>query len=230
MTNQLTIVIPCKNEKEVIITCLDKIIDLGYKIIIADSSDDEITTKLLKDYKLKYPKKIKIVSGGLPSVARNNGFKYVKSEYVLFLDSDVFVEDCKLISTCLRKIIGGNYDLLTTKFRTVEKKYDYIYKIFDIIQKWSSKSKPFALGGFMLFRSEKFIELGGFSENVIIAEDYRLSMKINPNKFHITNKFVYTTSRRFENKGIFYMIKLMLSCWINRNNDKFFEKDHNYWK
>jgi len=121
MADQLTIVIPCKNEKKVIINCLEKIIDCGYKIIIADSSDDEITKKLLTEFKSNHPKKIKIISGGLPSIARNNGFKYVESEYVLFLDSDVFIEDNKLINTALRKIVGGNYDLLTTKFRTIEK-------------------------------------------------------------------------------------------------------------
>jgi hypothetical protein len=101
---------------------------------------------------------------------------------------------------------------------------------FDIIQKITSKSKPFALGGFMMFKSDKFRELGGFNEKDKVAEDYRLSMKINPKKFVIMNQYVYTTSRRFKNKGIFYMIKLMLNCWINRNNDNFFQKDHNYWK
>ena len=119
---------------------------------------------------------------------------------------------------------------MTLKFRTTTKQYDYIYKIFDIVQKVSSKFKPFALGGFMLFRSEKFKELGGFNEEDKIAEDYRISMKISPNKFKIVNRVVYTTPRRFKNKGLFYMVKLMLSCWINRNNDDFFKKDYNYWK
>lgn len=230
MNSQLTIVIPCKNEGEIIVNCIEKIIDCNHKIIISDSSDDGITDGLIEDLRKKYPRKIKVVNGGLPSFARNNGFDHVKTEFVLFLDSDIFINNCYIITKCLKIIIGGEYDLLTVKFRTTTKKYDYVYKIFDVIQKLSSKFKPFALGGFMLFRSKKFKELGGFNEEDKIAEDYRLSMKISPNKFHIVDEIVYTTPRRFKNKGLFYMVKLMLSCWINRNNDGFFKKDYNYWK
>jgi hypothetical protein len=45
----------------------------------------------------------------------------------------------------------------------------------------------------------------------------------------MANKIVYTTSRRFKNKGLFYMVKMMIKSWFNRNNDEFFTKEHNYW-
>ena len=51
----------------------------------------------------------------------------------------------------------------------------------------------------------------------------------NPNKFYVEDKIVYTTSRRFKNKGLFYMVKMMIKSWFNRNNDEFFTKEHNYW-
>ena len=53
--------------------------------------------------------------------------------------------------------------------------------------------------------------------------------KIKPNKFYVADKIVYTTSRRFKNKGLFYMVKMMIKSWFNRNNDEFFTKEHNYW-
>jgi hypothetical protein len=102
--------------------------------------------------------------------------------------------------------------------------------MFNIIQWISSKTKPFAVGGFMLFKTETFKKLGGFNEEDKIAEDYHLSSKIKPKKFKIINRYVYTPSRRFENKGVWYMVKLAWSSWVNRNNDNWFKSDYNYWQ
>ena len=97
-------------------------------------------------------------------------------------------------------------------------------------QKYLTKfSTPFAVGGFMLFNLETFNSLGGFNPDDKFGEDYHLSSKIKPNKFYVADKIVYTTSRRFKNKGLFYMVKMMIKSWFNRNNDEFFTKEHNYW-
>jgi len=82
----------------------------------------------------------------------------------------------------------------------------------------------------MLFKIEIFNKLKGFNEEDKIAEDYHLSSKIKPNCFKITNDFVYTSSRRFSKKGIWYMIKLAWKSWLNVDNNEFFKQDYNYWK
>ena len=81
----------------------------------------------------------------------------------------------------------------------------------------------------MLFNSHKFQLLGGFDENIRIAEDYQLSKKIKPNKFGKINNIVYTPPRRFENKGVLYMLKLMIGSFFNHKNKNWFTKDKNYW-
>lgn len=232
MKDKLTIVIPCKNEKYTLIETIDLIRHQsrieGVKIIIADNSTDN-TISLLEFYNQFAKLNIEIVKGGLPAIARNNGAKLVKTPYVLFLDADTYIEQSDLISKCLDICINRNYDLVTCKFKT-DKKYDFAYRIFDIFQWYSSKTKPFALGGFMLFKKETFNALGGFNEEDKIAEDYHLSSKIKPKRFKITNNFVYTPSRRFSKKGIWYMIVLAWKSWLNRNNDDFFKQDFNYWE
>jgi hypothetical protein len=82
----------------------------------------------------------------------------------------------------------------------------------------------------MLFKTETFKKLGGFNEWDKIAEDYHLSSKVNPKKFKILNKYVYTPARRFDKKGFWYMVVLAWKSWLNRNNDEFFKNDYNYWK
>jgi glycosyltransferase involved in cell wall biosynthesis len=232
MHKQITIVIPCKNEKSILVEALYYLknqnnID-GVKIIIADDSTDNTLT--LVEFFNQFAKlNIEYIKGGLPAIARNNGAKRATTPYILFLDSDTYIYDNKLINSCLDFCINGNYDLLTCKF-TTDKKYNWVYRIFDIFQWYSSITKPFALGGFMLFKTETFNKLGGFNEEDKIAEDYHISSKIKPKRFKITNHFVYTPSRRFSKKGIWYMIKLAWASWLNRNNDDFFKQDYNYWK
>jgi glycosyltransferase involved in cell wall biosynthesis len=232
MNKQLTIVIPCKNEEKGIIEVLKLIYKqhLDCQVIIADSSNDEGTILLLKKYQAASPMITRIVEGGLPSVARNNGARYVKTPYVLFLDADIYLQEPNMISKCLTIAIGGDYDLVTCKFKTLGGTYDYIFQIFNIIQQISSRFTPFAVGGFMLFKTETFRSLGGFDEEAKIAEDYLLSSKIKPKKFKVINKVAYTTGRRFEKKSVWYMVRIMLASWWNRNNRKWFTSDHNYWK
>jgi len=229
--SQLTIVIPCKNEGVNILKVLRLLIkqNLDCQIIVADCSTDD-TLNILHNYKLHSPQLIKIIGGGLPAVARNKGAKLVKTPYVLFLDADIYLRDYKLISKCLETAISGDYDLVTCKFKTIERKWDWIYRKFDFIQWISSKTKPFAIGGFMLFKTETFNTLGGFNEEEKIAEDYHLSQKIRPQKFKIVNCYAHTTARRFIKNGYWYMVKLAWNSWLNRNNDEWFKHDYNYWK
>jgi glycosyltransferase involved in cell wall biosynthesis len=228
MNQQLTIVIPCKNEGKGIIDVLKLILSqINCRIIIADSSTEESSILLLNEYLSSY-KNIEIIEGGLPAIARNNGAKLTTTPYILFLDADIYPEP-DTIKNCIKSTIRYNYDLVTCRFKT-DKGYNWLYRIFDIFQWYSSKTKPFALGGFMLFKTETFNKLEGFNEEDKIAEDYHLSSKIKPNRFKITNDFVYTSSRRFSKKGVWYMIVLAWKSWLNKNNDEFFKQDFNYWK
>ena len=232
MKELLSIVIPCKNEKTILVESLDCLKDQDnidtVKIIIADDSTDN-TLSLVTFFNQFAKLNIEYIKGGLPAIARNNGAKIITTPYVLFLNADTYIYDNNLINKCLDICINGKYDLVTCKFKT-DKKYNWVYRMFDIFQWYSSITKPFALGGFMLFKTDTFNKLGGFNEEDKIAEDYHLSSKIKPKSFKIANYFVYTPSRRFSKKGIWYMIKLAWMSWLNRNNDAFFKKDYNYWK
>jgi glycosyltransferase involved in cell wall biosynthesis len=228
----LTIVIPCKNESKTIDTTLTLLnfqenID-NVKVIVSDSSDDGTTYQLESRNQDKF--NLKIIEGGLPAKARNNGAWMVKTPYVLFMDSDMFLLDPTLLTDTIKEMRLYNLDLLTTKVRTTNGKYNYVFKTFDLIQKISKRISPFCLGGFMLFDLDTFDKLGGFDEQAQVSEDYLLSKQIKPKKFKILNRTIFTLPRRFDNKGIFYMLKLMVKSYINRNNKEFFLKNNTYWK
>jgi glycosyltransferase involved in cell wall biosynthesis len=228
----LTIVIPCKNESKTIDSTLSLLnfqdnID-NVKVIISDSSTDETTYQLESRTNDKFD--LKIIEGGLPAKARNNGARYVKTPYVLFMDSDMYLLDPTLLTTVTTMMLQGGIDLLTTKIRTTNGKYNYVFRTFDFIQKISKFISPFCLGGFMLFKTNTFNELKGFDEEAKVAEDYLLSKQIKPKRFKILNTTVFTPPRRFDNKGVMYMLKLMIKSFLNRNNKQFFSDDNTYWK
>jgi len=236
MKDLLTIVIPCKNEKNIILKTLDLLnyqTDIfSVKVIVCDISDDTITNKLLQDREQNKTDlfNLTIIPGGLPSVARNNGFKLVTTPYVLFLDADIFLLEPAILLSSIIEMRMDNLDLSTAKFRSDNGKYNYVYKTFDVIQSLSKWITPFCLGGFMLVRSETFRELGGFDEEIKVAEDYHLSKQIKSTKFKRLNHVIFTPPRRFEAKGVGYMIKLMIGSFFNHRNKKWFTEDKNYWK
>ncbi len=231
----LTIVIPCKNEKDIIQKTLDLLnyqSDIkGVQVIVCDDSDDQITKENLEKRSNSKTDQfyLRVTVGGLPGVARNRGFENVNTPYVLFMDSDVYLLDPKTIKRSILKILQKNLDLVTTKFRSDNGKFNYIYKTFDLLQTLSKWSTPFCLGGYMLIKSDTFRQLDGFDEEVKVAEDYYFSKQIKPKKFSRINNVVFTPPRRFENKGLKYMIKLFFGSFFNHNNKSYFTKDKNYW-
>ena len=234
----VTIVIPCKNEKDIILKTLDLLnyqVDIhNVKVVVCDASND-VVTKLNLLGRLEYEHNsdmfdLHLMDGGLPAIARNNGFKVVTTPYVLFMDADVFLLDPKVLIRSVIKIKKYNLDLVTTKFRSDNGKFNYVYKVFDLIQALSKWSTPFCLGGYMLVRSDTFKSIGGFDEEIKVAEDYMFSKQIKPKKFGRINNIVYTPPRRFENKGVMYMLRLMLSSFFNNKNKEYFTNDKDYWK
>ena len=229
MKELLTIVIPCKNEKSNIYECVGFIARQlecnGIKVIIADTSDEKNSLDLLyytqRDF--KYSLNIEVIKGGFPAKARLEGSKLVSTPYILFLDADIMLQNKSILGECL----AYNTDLVTVPFQT-EKGFNWIFRLFDIQQQLSNLlGTPFAIGGFQLWKTEAYWKTGGYDETHLFAEDYWVSQKAESMKIHKT-KGVWTSARRFKNKGFFYMFILSIKCYINRNNTSFFQKHHDY--
>ena len=226
----LTVVIPTKNESELIdITLghLNKQHNInGTKVVICDCSDDN-TLEIINSGKYKNLD-IVITDGGLPSVARNNGAKLCNTPYVLFMDADMFLVDTNNLNDVINYMVKSKKHLLTCKFRC-RGKYSFIFPIFEFFRDITIWSAPCAIGGFMLFDISEFNKVGGFVNDDKFAEDFHLSMKISPDKFHVSKHKIYTTDRRFKKKGLLYMMKMSFLSYFNKSNPEFFKNDHNYW-
>ena len=92
----ISIIVPIYNVASYISQCLDSLINQTYKnleiICVNDGSTDE-TPDILAQYQKK-DSRIRIITienGGL-SDARNTGHKYVTGQYIMYVDSDDWVE------------------------------------------------------------------------------------------------------------------------------------------
>jgi glycosyltransferase involved in cell wall biosynthesis len=235
---KLTIVIPSYNEQDYIentIASLVKQIGIkGTKVIISDNHSTDKTRELVSILSESYKDilKIEIIDGGNVSQGRNNGAKMVNTDYILFIDSDVMFFNNNVINDTLNEMIEKKLDLITCRTKSYGKDFrtKLIFKIFNPINKITSKKNPFAIGTYFMTKTDKFYEYGMFDESLNHSEDYLLSNKYNPKKFKISKHYVGQDDRRFKKMGYIGMVKLVLKGFLNRKNNNFFKEDHGYWK
>jgi len=238
LSEQLTIVIPSKDERWNILDLIELISEQrgieGTHIIVADSSENSFSQYILKNFTKRFANKLKIdtINGGFPAEARLAGSRLVTTPYVLFLDADLRLLDRDLFQNIFDdKVLTPNTHLLTANIVT-HKDYNLYYDFFNIAQKISVwLGTPFAVGSFQLWKTDEYWKTGGFVSTQKFAEDYWLSKQVKPKNFKVyeTNK-VWTYPRRFKKKSKWYMLKMMIKSYLNRNNPEFFDKEHDYWK
>lgn len=228
----LTIVIPCKNEKWELLTCLNYIYkqkDIeGTRVILADSSTKP-TSQYVVNYSIKkYREKLKIdvVKGGRNiSEGRLHGSEAADTKYILFLDADTCITKESLLSDILSD--KNEYDLATVTLTTQPTwkwMYSFLYPFQLLLNLLHT---PYAPGNFQLWKMSAYWESGGYNPNYTLAEDFAVSKNVHPTKFKIykTNG-VWTDPDTFKKRGHWYMFEMLIRAYFNRNNPKFFTKLH----
>ena len=119
---KISVIIPVYNTEKYLKRCLDSVIAQEYKdlelVIINDGSTDN-SEQLINEYKTKYPELISYYNKENTGVAdtRNFGIKKAKGEYIMFLDSDDYIDTALLKN--LEDYINKNIDLIKFKLQRV---------------------------------------------------------------------------------------------------------------
>jgi glycosyltransferase involved in cell wall biosynthesis len=221
----ITIVVPCKNEEDYIHHLLEhlKKQNIGNtRVIIADASTDK-TREVIEANKGSL--NVEIIEGGPVSTAKNNGARLVTTPYILFIDSDVRFFNDSVIHDCVHTIQKENLDLIGLNIKCYDGdiRTQIGFMIFNSINSILKYWSPFAVGAFMLTRTDKFWEYGGFGEKYGTSEDFFLSKQYDPKKFRIANHYLGQDSRRFKRMGYFGMAYYLIKNFWYRNNEQ-------YWK
>jgi glycosyltransferase involved in cell wall biosynthesis len=234
-SNDLTIVIPAKNEAKLIPRLLTSLTNQDYskmsstRVLVADANSTDGTPEIVMSFRDRLH--VGVIKGGMPSYGRNQGAAQADTPYVLFLDADIELAEPWLIRKCMERAQRKQLDCVTTN--VLCKDGTWVDKLFyagnDFFQYLSYLHRPFATGMFMLFDRKRFWELGGFNEKIHFAEDYRLSQKVERKRFAIVRGGVYTTNRRFQRMGHLRVGWLFLWTAMNFWNERHFLRDHKYW-
>ena len=134
-STKVSIVVPCYNGADYLAKCINSICAQSYKnleIILVDDGSTDNTLSIMKKYS-KLDDRIVVChkkNGGLSS-ARNHGLAKATGEYVMYVDSDDYIEKT-MVETLLRKILEEDADVCEGGV-FVHNKDDSIVLIYDML-------------------------------------------------------------------------------------------------
>lgn len=230
--DQLTIVIPAKNEVEYITGLLTDIrcqLNIrGTRVIVADGGSTDKTQDAVKQLSLLYKDslKIELIEGGTVSQGRNAGLRLVTTPYVLFIDADVRLLDLTQIEETVRllirkKLVGAKV-ICKGSFMSW-----FSYKMFNSFNRLMSNFRPFALGSYFGSRVSCINKFGGWDEEVVHSEDWILSKNYSPEEFAFSKYYIQVDDRRFKKSGHFKMMFMLIKSAIMGR--RYQTKDNGYW-
>lgn len=226
---KVSIIIPVYNVEKYLEKCLSSIYSLNLEdkevILINDGSTDS-SIDILKKFKNKYPDKTKIITQknqGL-SEARNVGIKNSNGEYILFIDSDDFIDPIEteeFLKFGLEKkvdVLIGNYKEYYDGKNIIDRKF---YKMSKDIEKEGIfyiengfKNKCFTVSVWDKFYNRNFLLKNNlFFEKGLLHED----------ALFIPIVFFYAKKVRCYNKKFYFYRKNNSSSIMNTLSKKNYE-------
>ena len=199
------------------------------RVYVADANSTDGTITVAAGFADRLP--ISVIAGGLPAIGRNRGAHLATTPYVLFIDADIEFDDDHLLRRAIATMKQRRLHCLTTNIHCTGGALAdrLLFAGSNLAQRIASWAQPFATGMFMLFDREKFIQLGGFHERALYAEDYLLSKQVSPRRFGILRGRVLTSNRRFQKMGHMKIACMFLNTALHTFDRTYFFRDQKYW-
>lgn len=237
MKKKISIVIPVYNVENYLKECVDSLINQEQsnltEIILIDDGSKDTSGLICDEYSNKYDNVIVIhQQNSGQSKARNNGIKKSSGEYIMFVDSDDYLDDEKIISKILRIIELNSPDLIMYGFKKMYENSDKVYEkkiisgnidIKKLIEKNYYKGCPWdkIIKKKILIDNNIFFPEGMLSEDIDFCAN--ILKNINLNKIEIINENPYVYRQRTNSTT-----KTIKESHINDIYDiimKYYEKD-----
>lgn len=122
---ELSIIVPVYNVEKYLKRCVDSVLQQDYhdyEIILVDDGSTDSSGKICNSFCSQHPSSVRVIhkeNGGLSS-ARNAGLNIATGDYIMFLDSDDWIE-----SGCLKKFVplfAKNFDLIMGRAWSIDDK------------------------------------------------------------------------------------------------------------
>ncbi len=189
---KFSIIIPVYNTEKYLEKCLDSVFTSSYKnyevIIINDGTEDN-SENLINKYLKKYDniKYIKQKNMGL-SVARNNGIKTATGDYILFLDSDDYI-DKELLATL--NTFTKDEDVVRFQIREINND-----KNNDILEDgFNTCSGNDAFTKIVRYKYIEMAQLYAIKNSYLQKNNYKFLKGIYHEDFHLIPRIIYNASK-----------------------------------
>jgi len=197
----VSIVIPTFNEEKYLFRLLKSIksqTKQPQEIIVADAYSLDRTREVARAFGCK------VISGGLPSKARNNGVRAAKAKVILFLDADVILPQ-RFLEQTFEEMQERNLDIASCFVRPLSNaKIDsVIHEFANYYIKLTRPFYPHIPGCCIYVKKSLHKKIGGFDESLLLAEDHDyLSRAKNYGKFSYLKSYKIPISiRKFTKEG-----------------------------
>jgi len=166
----LSIIIPTFNEEKYLprlLLSIQKQSQQPAEVIVADAYSLDRTRKIAKKFGCK------VVAGGLPGKARNNGAKAASQKLLLFLDADV-VLPASFLEETVEEMVERDLAIASCYVKPIsrDKRDILLHKVVNYYLRVTRKFHPH-IPGFCIFIYKELHELiGGFDESLVMAEDH----------------------------------------------------------
>lgn len=210
MINELSIVIPTLNEENYLPKLLTSIANQSYKetleVIVVDGKSKDNTTKVVNQFKNRIRNLHLVSTSQGVAHQRNVGADHAQFNILVFLDADMVLPVGFLSKIAAKIDSKERFVGLPLILPLIGSFIDYCYTFFSYTFKvLLSFSKPVITGKCIITTKTNHMEIKGFNEKVIFAEDidYGLRSIAQGAKYHLYfSPHLYTSTRRRKEMGI----------------------------
>lgn len=225
---KVSVIIPVYNVEKYLRRCLDSVVNQTYKnleiILVNDGSPDD-SKEICEEYAAKHDN-IQLISQENQgnSGARNTALKYITGEYVMFVDSDDWIE-LDAIEYCVESMKENNVDIVVTQM-VRKKSYIPAKENTNILEKILTQEQY----------AKQFFKIGSNKiEYYIWSKLYKREVVNNitfPTGLSIGEDALMTFRYIINSRKIFYSTKVTYNYFYNDDSltSKFSGKDFNLEK
>lgn len=219
---KVSVIIPTYNAENTILKCINSIVKQTYKnieiIIIDDGSTDSTLNKLNDLAKNDDRIIIKKQRNSGVSVARNNGINIASGDYILFVDSDDWLEKTmieKMIITAQKE----NTDIVRCNFYDEYVNKTLLGKIYDELKNIKILNSEYALKNIYDYFLTANKPIKNFVMLILIKKELILKNKIYFNeKLYMLEDVLFYQELLYYSKSIYFLDEPLYHYYENPNS------------